>query len=100
MSIWLAAGLRTPFVRVDGPFAARDSLTLSVADLPRARLVDFEMASADYAVRSLPFESTMTIATSGCRRRNCSARSSAAASVENVSKAVPSRPNVQCLPIC
>jgi acetyl-CoA C-acetyltransferase len=29
-SIWLAAGLRTPFVQVDGPFAARDSLTLSV----------------------------------------------------------------------
>jgi len=29
-SIWLAAGLRTPFVQVDGPFAERDSLTLSV----------------------------------------------------------------------
>ena len=29
-SIWLAAGLRTPFVQVDGPFAARNSLTLSV----------------------------------------------------------------------
>ncbi len=29
-AIWLAAGLRTPFVQVDGPFAARDSLTLSV----------------------------------------------------------------------
>ena len=28
--IWLAAGLRTPFVNVDGPFAARDSLALSV----------------------------------------------------------------------
>ena len=28
--IWLAAGLRTPFVAVDGPFAKRDSLTLSV----------------------------------------------------------------------
>ena len=28
--IWLAAGLRTPFVRVDGPLAHRDSLTLSV----------------------------------------------------------------------
>jgi len=27
---WLAAGLRTPFLRVDGPFAKRDSLTLSV----------------------------------------------------------------------
>src|SRR5438445_8316451 len=28
--VWLAAGLRTPFVRVDGPFVGRDSLTLSV----------------------------------------------------------------------
>jgi acetyl-CoA C-acetyltransferase len=28
--IWLAAGQRTPFVRVDGPFAARDALALSV----------------------------------------------------------------------
>jgi acetyl-CoA C-acetyltransferase len=29
-AIWLAAGLRTPFVNVDGPFAHRDSLNLSV----------------------------------------------------------------------
>jgi acetyl-CoA C-acetyltransferase len=29
-SIWLAAGVRTPFVGVDGSFAHRDSLTLSV----------------------------------------------------------------------
>src|SRR5580658_10171829 len=28
--VWLASGLRTPFVAVDGPFAKRDSLTLSV----------------------------------------------------------------------
>ena len=28
--VWLAAGLRTPFVNVDGPFAERDSLGLSV----------------------------------------------------------------------
>ncbi len=28
-AIWLAAGVRTPFVGVDGPFAHRDSLTLS-----------------------------------------------------------------------
>jgi acetyl-CoA C-acetyltransferase len=28
--VWLAAGLRTPFVGVDGPFAHRDSLALSV----------------------------------------------------------------------
>jgi acetyl-CoA C-acetyltransferase len=29
-TVWLAAGLRTPFVGVDGPFAHRDSLALSV----------------------------------------------------------------------
>jgi acetyl-CoA C-acetyltransferase len=29
-TIWLAAGVRTPFVGVDGPFATRDSLSLSV----------------------------------------------------------------------
>jgi acetyl-CoA C-acetyltransferase len=29
-TIWLAAGLRTPFVNVDGPFAGRDALGLSV----------------------------------------------------------------------
>ena len=29
-TVWLAAGLRTPFVAVDGPFADRDSLALSV----------------------------------------------------------------------
>jgi acetyl-CoA C-acetyltransferase len=29
-TIWLASGLRTPFVNVDGPFAKRDALTLSV----------------------------------------------------------------------
>jgi acetyl-CoA C-acetyltransferase len=29
-AVWLAAGLRTPFVNVDGPFSARDSLGLSV----------------------------------------------------------------------
>jgi len=28
--IWLAAGLRTPFARVDGPLAGRDALTLAV----------------------------------------------------------------------
>ena len=28
--LWLAAGLRTAFLRVDGPFAARDALALSV----------------------------------------------------------------------
>jgi hypothetical protein len=29
-SIWLAAGVRSPFVGVDGPVAHRDSLTLSM----------------------------------------------------------------------
>jgi acetyl-CoA C-acetyltransferase len=29
-TVWLAAGLRTPFVNVDGPFAGRDALGLSV----------------------------------------------------------------------
>jgi acetyl-CoA C-acetyltransferase len=29
-AVWLASGLRTPFVGVDGPFAGRDSLALSV----------------------------------------------------------------------
>jgi acetyl-CoA C-acetyltransferase len=29
-AVWLAAGVRTPFVGVDGPFVHRDSLTLSV----------------------------------------------------------------------
>jgi acetyl-CoA C-acetyltransferase len=29
-TVWLAAGLRTPFVGVDGPFGHRDSLALSV----------------------------------------------------------------------
>src|ERR1700747_39237 len=29
-TMWLAAGVRTPFVGVDGPFAHRDSLALSV----------------------------------------------------------------------
>ena len=29
-AIWLVAGVRTPFVRVDGPLAQRDSLALSV----------------------------------------------------------------------
>ena len=29
-AIWLASGVRTPFVAVDGPFASRDSQSLSV----------------------------------------------------------------------
>ena len=44
--VWLAAGLRTPFVGVDGPFANRDSLSLSVpvvlAMAPQAKgAIDF-----------------------------------------------------------
>jgi hypothetical protein len=29
-AVWLAAGVRTPFVGVDRPFAQRDSLAMSV----------------------------------------------------------------------
>ena len=29
-AVWLVTGLRTPFVGVDGPFAGRDSMALSV----------------------------------------------------------------------
>src|SRR5882724_5126621 len=29
-SLWLAAGVRTPFVKVDGALAARDAIALSV----------------------------------------------------------------------
>jgi len=46
--IWLAAGLRTPFLRVDGPFAKRDALALSV---PVARAMAEETAEPiDFAV--------------------------------------------------
>jgi acetyl-CoA C-acetyltransferase len=46
--IWLAAGQRTPFVRVDGPFAKRDALALSV---PVARAMAEETAGPiDFAV--------------------------------------------------
>jgi len=39
-AIWLAAGVRTPFVLVDGPFAHHDSLALSApAALAPLRLV-------------------------------------------------------------
>src|SRR6478672_13883878 len=50
-SIWLVPGVRTPFVGVDGPFAHRDSLTLSVpvvqAMAQRARgAIDFAIWGA------------------------------------------------------
>src|SRR5215475_8866868 len=50
-TIWLGAGLRTPFVGVDGPFAHRDSLALSVpvvqAMAPLAnRQIDFAVWGA------------------------------------------------------
>jgi acetyl-CoA C-acetyltransferase len=48
-AIWLASGLRTPFVQVDGPFANRNALSLSVpvvlAMAPLAR------GPIDFAVR-------------------------------------------------
>ncbi len=47
-AVWLAAGLRTPFVGVDGPFAKRDSLALSVPIVQAmARQVN---GSIDFAV--------------------------------------------------
>ena len=47
-AVWLAAGLRTPFVNVDGPFAGRDSLGLSVPVVQAmARQVN---GSIDFAV--------------------------------------------------
>jgi acetyl-CoA C-acetyltransferase len=47
-SVWLATGLRTPFVGVDGPFANRDSLALSVPLVQAmAQQVD---GSIDFAV--------------------------------------------------
>ena len=47
-AVWLAAGLRTPFVGVDGPFANRDSLALSVPVVQAmARQVN---GSIDFAV--------------------------------------------------
>lgn len=47
-AVWLAAGLRTPFVAVDGPFADRDSLALSVpVVLAMAAQVD---GAVDFAI--------------------------------------------------
>ena len=47
-AVWVAAGLRTPFANVDGPFANRDSLGLSVPVVQAmARLVN---GSIDFAV--------------------------------------------------
>jgi acetyl-CoA C-acetyltransferase len=47
-AVWVAAGLRTPFVNVDGPFANRDSLGLSVPVVQAmARQVN---GSIDFAV--------------------------------------------------
>jgi acetyl-CoA C-acetyltransferase len=46
--IWLAAGVRSPFVAVDGPFAGRDSLMLSV---PVAQaMAEKVRGSIDFAV--------------------------------------------------
>jgi acetyl-CoA C-acetyltransferase len=46
--IWLATGLRTPFLRVDGAFAGRDALTLSV---PVVRAMAQEAAGPiDFAI--------------------------------------------------
>jgi len=46
--VWIAAGVRTPFVRVDGPLTHRDSLTLSV---PVARAMAEQVTGPiDFAV--------------------------------------------------
>lgn len=46
--VWIAAGVRTPFVRVDGPLTHRDSLTLSV---PVARAMAEQVTGRiDFAV--------------------------------------------------
>ncbi len=47
-NVWLVAGLRTPFVAVDGPFAGRDSLGLSV---PVVKAMAWQVSgSIDFAV--------------------------------------------------
>ena len=46
--IWLAAGIRTPFVGVDGPFAHRDSLALSVPVVQA--MASLASGSIDFAV--------------------------------------------------
>jgi acetyl-CoA C-acetyltransferase len=47
-TIWLGAGLRTPFVGVDGPFAHRDSLALSVPVVQA--MAPFATGQIDFAV--------------------------------------------------
>src|SRR6476646_7580283 len=47
-TIWLAAGLRTPFVGVDGPFAHRDSLALSVPVVHA--MAPFATGQIDFAI--------------------------------------------------
>jgi acetyl-CoA C-acetyltransferase len=47
-AIWLAGGLRTPFVNVDGPFAERDSLGLSVPVV--LAMAPLASGSIDFAV--------------------------------------------------
>jgi hypothetical protein len=48
--IWLTAGLRTPFVNVDGPLAARDSLALSVPAVHS--MAPLAKGPIDFAVRA------------------------------------------------
>jgi acetyl-CoA C-acetyltransferase len=47
-TIWLAPGVRTPFVGVDGPFAHRDSLALSVPVMQA--MASLASGSIDFAV--------------------------------------------------
>jgi acetyl-CoA C-acetyltransferase len=47
--VWLAAGLRTPFVKVDGPFAAMDAIALSVP-VAQAMMRQLGAGRPDFAV--------------------------------------------------
>src|SRR5476651_2402445 len=49
VDIWLAAGVRTPFAKVDGPLAAFDALELSVP-VARHMVGTLKGAKPDFAV--------------------------------------------------
>ena len=63
-TIWLAAGLRTPFVGVDGPFAHRDSLALSVP-VVRA-MAPLATGQIDFAIWGAVVGNLANV---GCKRR-------------------------------
>ena len=47
--IWLAAGVRTPFAKVDGPLSGLDAIGLSVP-VVRAMIEELHGAAPDFAV--------------------------------------------------